>query len=192
MSMPRKIAVVAAALLLGGCMRVTLLGHTVTEGRASAPRQTQQDADAQALARASRAVTAVSVALIPEIGAPAIAGARIEAAALRAAIEAAWRERGMLDEQVSSHTADVQIIEAKLQRTGTTVVFGRIPATGSLTGMVRIRDAGGQELRVFRVVVETAVDIPEEGAGAEALAGLYRRFADNAAIELAASGREPR
>jgi hypothetical protein len=178
--------------LLGACVRVTVLGHTVTEG--TAPGKQKAETRAAAVEKLTpqqlaATVSAITLEIAPALQQQIAADARFDADALRAAITDELRSRRLLDTSAAAagRVAVVQVAEYSVRPTSNAVVFGHIPSTGVLGGAVLIRDAEGAELRGFRIRADIPLNIAQRGTEPNALRNLYLKFAELAADDLAAT-----
>jgi hypothetical protein len=187
----RRAWLLVPLLMLGACVRVTVLGHTVTEGKT--PGKADAEAPPTAVAekltpqQAAATVSAITLALSAAAAPIAAADARFDMDALRAAITDELRSRRLLTTPAAAagRVAVVQIEEYSLRQTSNAVVFGHVPSAGVLAGAVLIQDAQGAELRRFRIRVEVPLNIAQGGKEPNALKNLYLRFAAMTADEAA-------
>jgi len=188
--MAAKRALLLLPLLLCGCVRVTVLGHTVTEGQAGkvAAEETRAAPEKLTAQQAAATVSAITLDLAAARQQTA-ADARFDAEALRAAITDELRSRRLLAiaAEADGRLAVVQLEEYSIRQTSNAVVFGHVPSAGVLAGVVLVRDAEGVELRRVSIRAEVALNLAQRGTDQNALRGLYLKFAELAADNLAAT-----
>lgn len=202
--MLRLTFIVFAAVVLAGCVRVTVFGRTVNDPSATpaspvAPEVSTTPAPPQAVAAPpAAAVSAFTLTIAPEGLRKIGDDARFDADALRTAVEAELRARRLLGAQdPRAHgTADIRIDDFALQAKTNAVVFGYVPSVGMLAGDVRVLGADGALLQTFRVAAEANLRLAPAGkeAGGRDDAGLralYLRFAALAADRLAGTPSKP-
>lgn len=144
----------------------------------AAPTQTSAALIAKAPATA-HVVKAVNLTLTPEAAGKVAGDSRFATAALLEAIRAELRSRKLLDEQDAhaSGTAEVLIDEVGMRPTVNAVVFGYQMMAGTLSGDLRLADAGGNALPDSRIVAESRLTIAADGTDKNPLGPLYHRFA---------------
>jgi len=193
--MKHLLALWIALSALAGCGQVAVFGHTIGEadGKSSdesAPAVQNDSARADSSPAAQSAVgpstsilgvpkvKAVSVVLAAEAAAKITEDKKFNVDVLRSAIESELRSREALDESASPTTAVAEIVidEYALNPVSNAILFGYIIHTGTLVGVLRVRDTQGNQ-RSSRLEAKSQVSIPAQGESKNPLAPLYDRFA---------------
>lgn len=185
----RAIAVLSM-LVLAGCMKVTLLGHTVTEGRQSDAKATQaRQTDGAAGASApfaAGAVREVTLTFTTTAREKVQAERGFDPEVLHRSVEAVLAGRHLLDPAGTGFAAEILIDDYTLRPTSNVVMLGATAGAGTLRGLVRLLGPDNVEQRSFSVEAEDRISIPKDGRSAVKLDGLYRRFGELMADALAA------
>lgn len=178
-------------VMLGACVRVTVLGHTVTEGTPDKVKAEESRAAAEKLTpqQAAATVSTLTLDFSAAVKQQTAADARFDAEALRTAITDELRSRRLLasSAEAAGRQAVVQLEEYSIRQTSNAVVFGHVPSAGVLAATVLVRDAEGVELRRLSIRAEVALNLAQRGTEPNALRNLYLRFATLAADDLAAT-----
>ncbi len=177
----RQAVVLLALALLAGCVKVTLLGHTVTEGRDVARDE-----------RPALQVREVSLAFTPPARQQMRGDSRFDASAMQLAVVSAFERRQLLDPEAARSTAEILVDEIAVSAGSSTAAApAALSAEATLGGMVRVLGPDGVELRSHPLRIETTISIERNAAEGQALQALYRVFATRAA-EMLAPPSQPR
>jgi len=195
----RSIPLLMALVMLGGCgAKVTMFGHTVSEGKerveepAAGPvpagaAETGTAAPADAV-KAAPVVRDVLLSLNATLKKQVAGDAYFDAGSLHESISMELRSRGLMGppDSASGTAIDILVDTYSLQATTNTAVFGRVASTGRLAGLVRVLDESGKEQRSFKAQAEAKLEVPTKGSDPAVLSALYGKFAEQVASGLAA------
>jgi hypothetical protein len=161
----------------------------------AAPQTTVASRVSAALPAGSK-LTAVRVSFTPEVKKKVNADPRFKDGALLTAIERELRSRKLLNDNdpadaTADRTVEVVIDDFATGASSNAVVFGYVLGTGTLAGIIDVRDAAGQELQTFRIKTDSRLATPADDEQAQPLQALYHKFADLTVDNLTGVPQKP-
>jgi hypothetical protein len=201
------LSITAAIPMLSGCVQWVVFGHTIgQDAPASTVAAVPAVPAAPAIPAACAAVVpqapmppapasqlqaktpvadvklrAANLSFSPDAKEKIGTDPRFSGDALFAAINTGFRSHALIQASGDTRaggTVEIVIDDFAIRPTSNAVILGYVLSTATLTGKVAVRDAGGRELRHFKIRANARLAAPANGEQPQSLDALYSRFTD--------------